>query len=145
MLSWWRIKSRSGKSIFEWPKPSQQQSDNRVRVIKQFVIRMLGDAIHSGSSAILLRADDKHFVIEYAMDGMIQERGREPIEMYPNVINVLKTMTGLNYWQKVPGRTGSLPVIVDNTKFDLKATFTTTEIGDEAFVEITRVSTSDSS
>jgi len=97
---------------------------------------ILKDAEALRSSDIHLEPQEKHVVIRFRIDGLLQEAGKVPKDLYENILNWIKVRSHLRIDEHFSAQDGSMRFESDGSKVDLRISIVPTLDGEKVAIRI---------
>lgn len=93
-----------------------------------------------GSSDIHIEAEEKHVVIRYRVDGLLQVAAKIPASMWPRLIARVKTISGLKINIDSVPQDGRITIQLDNDKMDIRVSTMPTAWGESVVMRLLKSS-----
>ena len=121
----------------------QQQEEKEVaatQVNDAPVVRMINlmveQAVQNRASDIHLEPHRDHFRIRYRIDGMLQEKYRQSLDIYPALIARIKIMSNLNITERRVPQDGRFKTQAGNREIDFRVSLLPTFFGEKAVLRL---------
>ncbi|MCP4591178.1 MAG: type II/IV secretion system protein [bacterium] len=104
--------------------------------VVQLVNHLISSAVREGASDIHIEPDDKKLRVRYRVDGTLAEKLNPPHQMQPAIVSRIKIMAGMDISERRLPQDGSISVMVEGNRVDLRVSTLPNAYGEKVVIRI---------